>query len=185
MIYIDTETTGFDQNKDDILSIAIIAEDGETLYSSMFRPTRKTSWPEAMRVNNITPEMVQDKPTIDEKKYLIEGIIKGQDVCCYNSAFDMSMLTWAGEKGIDTRFSGIYCCMERWAIWKGEPSSKPYHTTGYRTHKLTEAAAEIGYIWTDRAHGAEADARACRAIWEFLSENKAPFENHPPFKTDY
>ena len=65
--------------------------------------------------------------------------------------------------------------MNRFADYQGEPSSKPYHPTGCRTHKLNIAAHVSAYSFgsADKLHGALTDARICRHVWQWLDGRKA------------
>ena len=60
-IVIDTETTGLDPEKDELLQVSIIDIDGNELFNSYFKP-HAISWHEAEKVNHISPEMVQNRP---------------------------------------------------------------------------------------------------------------------------
>lgn len=39
-IVIDTETTGLDPEKDELLQVSIIDDEGNVLFNSLFRPER-------------------------------------------------------------------------------------------------------------------------------------------------
>lgn len=56
-IVIDTETTGL-TDSDELLQISVIDDAGTVLFDSLVRPYFHTEWPEAQKVNGITPEMV-------------------------------------------------------------------------------------------------------------------------------
>ena len=42
-ICLDCETTGIDPEKDEILSLSIMNQDGEVLFDEMIKPLRKTT----------------------------------------------------------------------------------------------------------------------------------------------
>ena len=56
-IIFDTETTGLDPRKDEILTLSVIDGDGKTLWDRAYRPSNVTVWPQAEAVNHISPEM--------------------------------------------------------------------------------------------------------------------------------
>ena len=60
-IVIDTETTGL-TDSDELLQISVIDDAGTVLFDSLVRPYFHTEWPEAQKVNGITPEMVAGAP---------------------------------------------------------------------------------------------------------------------------
>lgn len=42
-VYIDTETTGLDSYRDEILEIAIVDDNGKSLVNSLVKPVNQTS----------------------------------------------------------------------------------------------------------------------------------------------
>lgn len=96
IIAFDTETTGVGRT-DEILQISIVNEKEETVLSNYFKPERHISWPAAMSVNNITPEMVKDSPCIRRYIPLLKNIFDKADVIVgHNVAFDIRMLNHLG-----------------------------------------------------------------------------------------
>lgn len=63
-IVIDTETTGLDMFEDELLQVSIIDTDGNVVFDSYFKPIRHSEWYEAQAVNDISPAMVADAPSI-------------------------------------------------------------------------------------------------------------------------
>jgi DNA polymerase-3 subunit epsilon len=168
-LFFDTETTGV-TDTDEILEIAIIDQDGNVLLDTYVTPERHTCWDSAMQTNKITPEFIfaGNFPKIGDLTEQITQILAGQEVVTYGMEFDAAMLE---NNGIDLRsMASVHCAMNRMAIWNGEPSRKPYHKTGYRSLNLGVAADLAGYTWEGPAHKALSDARAAKAVWEFLDE---------------
>lgn len=58
IICLDCETTGLDPTEDEILSLSIVDWDGNVLLDRRYKPERKTEWPDAQRVNGISPRAV-------------------------------------------------------------------------------------------------------------------------------
>lgn len=96
-IIFDTETTGLNSQRDEILEIAFIDADGNTLHVGRYKPSRATSWPEAAAVNGIWPEDVADCPPINHDVDLIKRIIENSDeIVGYNVEFDLGFLAALG-----------------------------------------------------------------------------------------
>ena len=55
---IDTETTGLEPGKDEILQVSVVNGNGDVLFDSLVKPTHRKRWPKAAEVNGITPDMV-------------------------------------------------------------------------------------------------------------------------------
>ena len=166
-IILDTETTGVDPKRDEILTLSIIADTGDALFDKTFKPARVKSWPEAERVNHISPRSVMFKPGIARYVRQIQMIVDWADVViAYNADFDVRFLRAAGvrveqSKVVDTM--ALYG--ERAGVW----DSKHGH---WKWFKLTEAASAIGYTWEGAAHGSLADAKATLAVQRWC-------ESHP------
>lgn len=149
-ISIDTETTGLDSNVDEILQVAIVNANGETLYNKYFKPQNHTEWKEAEAVNHITPEMVKDCPTIDKAADEISIILcNAKKIIGYNTPFDLAFLRAAGIQIPES--AEIVDVMQMFTEIKGEPQ---------KWHKLTECAEYYGYKWEGAAHDSTADAKA-------------------------
>lgn len=146
LICFDTETTGLDDAKDEILSIAIIDANGNTLLSSFVRPMHHRRWPDAERINHISPKMVADAPTMEELKPQIQDIFdQAEYIVGYNVWFDLGFLE---SSGIHVKEKNVIDVMRQYS-GKG------------RWQKLTVCAEDLGYSWgEDVAHGSLADAKA-------------------------
>lgn len=168
IIVLDTETTGLDPYTDELLQLAIIDGDGNTLYNSYFRPVHTQSWSDVQSIHGITPEMVSCSPTVGEELSKIQKIISGAEVVVgYNPWFDMRFLMQAGIC-FDHLSDPNYCngypgwhtvdLMEFFAAIYGDWNT--FHGS-YTWQKLTVAAAHYGYEWGSGAvHDALADCRA-------------------------
>lgn len=65
-IVIDTETTGLDCFKDELLQVSIVSGTGVVLYDSYVKPEVHAEWPMASKINGITPEMVAHAPSTED-----------------------------------------------------------------------------------------------------------------------
>ena len=165
-VYLDLETTGLTP-ADEVVAIGILDAQGAPLLDTLVRPQGLTAWPEAQRLHGISPDDVATAPTWAELVPEIEAAVQDRHVVIYNAAFDCRFLGPLLAGCAQTR-----CCMEAWAHYVGEWSD---YWGGYRWHKLVEAAAEVDFDWEsesrgDRPHSAVADARACRAVWQYLHD---------------
>ena len=102
IVVSDIETTGIDPVIDEILQIALIDGNGEVLFESMIKPSKKKSWADATKVHGITPDMVKSAPTLVDIKNQIQEILdKAKLLVGFNSTgFDMKFLAVAG---LDTK----------------------------------------------------------------------------------
>ena len=95
IICFDTETTGIGKDDEILQLTAVELKNGEpnVIFSEYFKPRKHTSWEQAMRVNHITPQMVNDKPYILDFVDVLERIFDSADyVAGYNVLYDLRML---------------------------------------------------------------------------------------------
>ena len=157
-IVIDTETTGLDPDKDELLQVSIIDVDGNKLFDSYFKPCVR-SWDSAQTVNGISPEMVQDAPRISEKVVELNCILHGAErIIGYNTNFDLDFLEASGLSIPDDTI--IIDVMADFAPIYGEYSEKH---GGYKWQKLITAASYFDYDWNSRPHGAHNSLADCYA----------------------
>ena len=161
-VYLDTETTGLNPPKAEIVEITIIDDEGNSIIDTLVKPLNLTSWPQAQRIHHISPAMVADAPTLDDIAERIKEAVKGKTVVIYNAGYDTTFL----PELLDSADS-VECCMLRWSEHKGEWSD---YRQSYKWFKLSDAAAEIGYQWEGEAHRALADTLATRAVWNYLNK---------------
>lgn len=165
-IVIDTETTGLDMFEDELLQVSIIDTDGNVVFDSYFKPIRHSEWYEAQAVNNISPAMVADAPSIYEKAAEINAIISQADlVIGYNVDFDLMMLANSGV--ISTKGVKSYDVMEQFAEIYGEWSE--WHQN-YKWQSLARAAEYCGYDWS-RQNGKEHNSLADCFATLFVKQN--------------
>lgn len=155
-IVIDTETTGLDADYNEVLQVSIINEKGKTLYNSYLKPLYQTGWRAATRVNGITPEMVENAPSIIEEMPKIAAIIKSaKRIVGYNIRFDLDFLFCYGCQQYT---DDIVDVMREFAPIYGEYSD--YHGD-YKWQKLTVCADYYGFSWWNmKAHDSLADCLA-------------------------
>lgn len=164
IIAIDIETTGLDKDTDEILQVSICDLEGHTILNMYIRPTRHKEWPEAMKINKITPESLVGMPTWEDSKEHIQRIINlAEEVVTYNgNFFDIPFLE---KKGI--KFDHIkakHDAMIMFAIYRGELDEEHGR---YKRFKLTQAAEHFNYDF--KAHDSEQDALATAHIFNCMS----------------
>jgi DNA polymerase III epsilon subunit-like protein len=164
---IDTETTGLDPKKDEILSLSIVDGNGSVVFDSLIKPDHRKRWPNATEINGITWKDVKDKPILlDYKDELSKLASKCELVVGYNIKFDLAMLY---EGGISD-FPSIknFDVMEEYAPVRG--SWDEYHQD-YRWCKLSVCARHY-HVKFD-PHKSSEDARATvECFYALLADEK-------------
>lgn len=173
VICIDTETTGLDPKKDEILQVGIVDGNCNVALNTYIRPNHRRRWPKAQEMSGISWGTVKDAPEMWEVRDEIERIIADATlVVGYNIGFDASMLE---ESGVNVDESKTYDVMEDCARVWGKWSDKK---GGYLWMKLAEAAQKFGIDFD--AHDAVNDATATVKVlyamltrWEFVEAERA------------
>jgi hypothetical protein len=110
-ITLDTETTGLNEVTDDIVEIAVVDSKTEkVLYNSLIY-TETPIHPLAFAVNNITPDMLQGKPTLKDAWKDINKIIKNKIIVASNSKFDEKMFCFGLMKFGVTPPQNLWTCL--------------------------------------------------------------------------
>lgn len=162
-IVIDTETTGLNAAEDELLQVSIIDNEGTVLFDSYIKPTQHTEWAEAERVNHITPEMVDNSPTIEEVMPEINDILKRYDkIVGYNVKFDIGFLR-ENYAEFSEKVEQVDA-MEMFAPIYGEWNEQKEN---YKWQKLTTAADYYGYDWSEHkeAHNSLGDCYATLFVY--------------------
>ncbi len=188
-IIIDTETTGFSREKDEILQLSIVdADSKEVLFDEYFKPEYKQSWEKAQAVNNISPEMVADKPSIFDRLDNVQKIIgSAETVIVYNSAFDVDFLE---HYGVDFSTNVIDDPMCYGAVIYGEAKVRENLNgdpeVSYKWKKLGVLAEHLGYDGNGW-HNSTADCIATAYVYEKCREpeNLQKFWQNALTHTDY
>ena len=183
IVYLDTETTGWPWEGAEILELAIIDSNNQTLFNKRFLPIA-TSWPEAEKIHGIAPsDVAQCQPF---KSYVPElaELLSNKTVVCYNAEFDRSAIEAEFQAlksrpvtpylaTIDTRLPTTRweCAMLRFAPFYGQWNE--YHES-YTWTSLLRAASFCKHIWHKTPHGALADCRATRTVWQWMDRQSQP-----------
>ena len=168
--YLALETTGLDAERDEVLEIGLLDDEGRVLLDSLVRPLRHQHWIGAQAIHGIRPADVQDAPTLDAlRPRLIERLTEA-DVVIYNAAFDTGFLRDELEQA-----AAVRCAMRAFAEVTDEVLNSPQR--GYRDKSLQRAAAHVGFEWPRITHRAIHDSQATRAIWHWLQQRPTSRED--------
>ena len=172
LVAYDTETTGtFPEGRDELLQITILNEDGKTLLDTYVKPYKLKSWDEAMAVNHITPEMVENAPYPHEIAPIVRDIFMSADeILGYNVLFDNRVVTHC--LGLDINGKTEVDPL------KGFRSVKT--PTGH--HKLGDAVEyycpEAITEYSEGAHDAATDIKATLAVYHaFMGKREQIIED--------
>ncbi len=155
IICLDSETTGLDLSRDEILQLSIINGNGKVLFNEYIKPSHRKSWRAAEAKHGISPDMVKDKAPITKYSAEISQIIEETSLIVgYNLIrFDLELLRKAKIIPHDVyvvdvmqNFSPIY------GDWN--PKYKDY------TYKKLEVCARYYKYPRFRAHDSLQDAKA-------------------------
>ncbi|TDX21849.1 DNA polymerase III epsilon subunit-like protein [Modicisalibacter xianhensis] len=162
-VYLDTETTGLDPSRDELLEIAIVNDPGIALVDTLIRPQRCQQWRLAQRIHGIAPEDVRDAPALEDVLAEVVSAVTGARLVIYNADFDLGFL----PNEVLIAAADIVCCMDAFAEEYGEYSE---YLGEYRRQSLAIAADYVGHQWQGHGHHrALADALACRDVWRFIT----------------
>lgn len=89
VVILDTETTDLNG---EIIEIAIINTEGETLLNKRIKPQTNYMHPKAIATHGITLKVLESEPEFKEVYPEIQSITKDKHVVIYNADFDTSRL---------------------------------------------------------------------------------------------
>jgi DNA polymerase-3 subunit epsilon len=164
---IDFETTGLNYNfrrppMDEILSVAIIDQDGNELLYEYCDTVNIKTWYEAQHIHGISPKDVKGHPTFVEIMPRVIEILSSYDyVISYNVPFERSFLEGYARVYTPTDFS---VSKIRW----GDDPMQMFmdYMDSNRFYKLQQAAETFGYKYD--AHNALEDAKAALYVYNAL-----------------
>ena len=166
ILVFDTETTGF-RSDDEVLTLAVVNGAGKALVDGMYAPVRKSTWPDAEKINRISPKMVAECPPILSQQKLLEQMFNDPEVLLvgYNIEFDIRLLA---QSGIRITNPNRHDVMLAFSEFRKVPDAR---RGGYRWWKLTECADYYRYDWgTSEAHGALADTLATLYCYQKMQQ---------------
>ena len=168
IIVFDLETTDRFPNSAEILQISIVDGNGNDLFSSYVKPNHKRKWPNAEKVNGISPERVENEPRFSEiRNQVQEYFNQAKLIAGYNiKSYDIPILERYGIAVPLNRFD----VMEEFRQYTGR-------VAGYR---LQDCAKYFGYSFIP--HDATADASITARCMQALISSEG-FVNYDPPKS--
>lgn len=169
-VTFDVETTGTNYAMDEVISVGIVDCAGEVIFDALIQPVHMANMTatNAVEVNGITPEMVQDEPFFVDYYGMIRSRMDGRFWLGYKTDFDVNMLNAACYRASCPPLLsvGVHDAMPYVAAYIGEWDTD---AGCYPYLKLVEAAERLGVV-LDNAHSAAADALATWGIVKKMSE---------------
>ena len=87
-VILDSETTGLGKT-DEIIQLAIIDLDGNTLFNKNIRPTKKKRISsDSTEIHGLTMDKLSDCPTFSELKVPVKAFLRRKTIITYNASFD-------------------------------------------------------------------------------------------------
>ena len=155
LIVLDFETTGLDPAKDEVLQVSMVDQDGSVLMNEYCRPERVTSWPDAEKINGISPEQVAGCPAFRALLPRVVELLAGAgQIVAYNVSF---------ERG----FLDAYGVQTDRLHWAEDPMQLFAARMGGPRRSLTAAAGYFGITFS--AHDALEDVKATLRLYQELT----------------
>ena len=171
VLSIDLETTGIHSDSDEILQLSVCDGLGRTVINKLYRPVRVSSWPEAERVNGISPKDVRSaNPFNAAEARKVSSLLNSADLIVgYNwYGFDRKFLKSVGVEVNRPCFDVMLEYPIVPGVWDD-----------YRNHlkwwKLSQCAEHYSHEWSGRAHDALSDAIATAWCFRKMVEEGSDF----------
>jgi DNA polymerase-3 subunit epsilon len=157
VVFLDTETTGLDDHSE-VIEIAIVDRDGETLVNSLVRPIRPI--PEtASAIHGILDDEVANAPYWAEFFPTISSICHDRKVVVYNADYDLRLIRQSCQMaGIEPFTAKFHCAMQAFACFHGGRA-----TSGRPKYQRLDSAASR-FALDSPKHRALGDALACLGV---------------------
>lgn len=183
LLWVDVETTGLNEERNGIISLAAIADwEGKEVASKVFHmnPEGRQIEDGALAVNGFTRAQIAAFPHWTDvlAEFLTwvtdtyTGAFVPVPVAGYNDvSFDCRfMREWMSQGG--ARFETWFRAEERFDVMKMVKADPRFFKLGNR--RLLTVANSMGVQLADKAHQAEADIRATRDVYYKLLAGEAP-----------
>lgn len=156
-IVVDTETTGLVNGE--LLQVALVSGTGRVLFNKFIKPDIASEWPEAQKINHISPKMVKHCQHIASYVPLINAYLKHtKTLIGYNHIrFDIPILE---RYGISTEARLVDIMLDDTAKRTKPGERRP------KWRKLTITARQYGYFFS--AHDALEDCFATLHVNAFM-----------------
>ncbi len=164
VLFFDLELTGV-YNHDEILSVSITDGTGRIIMDTLVRPVHKKKWKQTEKIHGITPDMVQDAPTLEELTPRIKEIFAGADILvAYGISTDYSHIKYIydTEEEREALHKKARCAANEFVRFQSEHYPDEVHAS------LSDAMARLDIAWDGVAHTSIADTVGCAKVWEKL-----------------
>ena len=167
VLFFDLELTGF-YDRDEIISVSVVNGFGEVVMNTFVKPVHTKKWKKTEKIHGITPDMVQDSPTLEELIPEIKQMFANADaIIAYGVSTDFShiKMIYETEEEREALHAKICCCANEFVRYIHEHRPDVVHAS------LTDAMECLGIEWDGVPHSSIADTIACRKVWERLFPN--------------
>ncbi len=164
VLFFDLELTGVFHH-DEILSVSIVDGTGDLIMDTLVRPVHKKKWKQTEKIHGITPEMVQDAPTLDELKPRLREIFDAAEIIvAYGISTDYSHIKYIydTEEEREALHKKARCAANEFVRFQTEHYPDMVHAS------LGDAMERLGVEWDGIAHTSIADTVGCAKVWEKL-----------------
>ena len=164
ILFFDLELTGF-YDRDEILSITIVDGFGKLVMDTLVKPTHTKKWKKTEKIHGITPEMVENSPTLAELIPEIKAIFAGAEhIIAYGVSTDFSHIKYIydTEEEREALHKKARCAANEFVRFQSEHYPNEIHAS------LGDAMERLGVAWEGVAHTSIADTIGCAKVWERL-----------------
>lgn len=174
-LFVDTETTGLDENAQ-IIEIALVDASEYVYFQTRLKPTVSIS-PEASNVHGITDADLIDAPSWPDVATQLNQMIKGRQLIAFNSDFDQRLIIQTAQAFGDQESvqhwqdTGKFQCAMKLAA-----ETYPDETNRYGTISLDSAIRCARTDWPGTAHSAVVDATATVRVVQAIANFHKPLQ---------
>ncbi len=164
VLFFDLELTGF-YERDEILSITVVNADGELIMDTLVKPTHTKKWKRTEKIHGITPEMVEDAPTLEDLTPKIKEIFAdAENIIAYGVSTDYShiKMIYETEEERKALYDKVCCCANEYVRYIHE------HHPELTNASLIDAMECFSIEWEGVPHSSLADTIACMKVWAKL-----------------
>lgn len=164
VLYFDLEMTGVFEH-DEVLSVSLVNGLGKEVFNSLVRPTHTKRWKRTEKIHGITPDMVRESPTFEEIRPQLLSLFANADrLIAFGTSTDFMHLKrlYASKDGQNALRAKIRDCAAEFSHYLTEYEIELSHQS------LSDAMECLGLTFPGTAHTADADAAACRLVFQKL-----------------
>ncbi len=167
ILFFDLELTGF-YARDEIISISIVDGAGNLIMDTLVKPDHTKKWKKTEKIHGITPDMVENSPTLVELIPEIKRLFEDCDrLIAYGVSTDYSHIKYIydTEEEQEALHQKVRCCANEFVRYTHEMRPDVVHAS------LIDAMECFGIEWQGVPHSSIADTYACAAVWDRLFPN--------------